>query len=67
MQNPQLYSIVSLFQHLSFEERLEALQVLIKDLQKPVKKQKSLLSLAGTAIGLYGDIDAFIENERNWE
>ena len=68
--NPSYVNILEAFLQLPFEERLSVLQQLISSLKQPEKEPNqgsSLLDLAGTANGIYGDIDDYIENERNWD
>ena len=69
-QNSLYISILEAFLKLPFEERLRVLKQLISSLKQPEKKpeeKNSLIELAGTGEGIYGDIDTYIENERNWD
>lgn len=69
-QDSLYISILEAFLKLPFEERLIVLKQLISSLKQPEEqsqRKNSLMELAGSGEGIYGNIDTYIEKERNWE
>ncbi|MCB0633319.1 MAG: hypothetical protein KDD15_26470 [Lewinella sp.] len=68
VKSENIHKIIALYDQLSYEEQIVLIKQLLSDLKRSESTStNNILNIAGKGKGIYGNVEEYLSNERNWD